>query len=362
MATPAFGYPAGQNTFIPSFEASGHLIVSYSRNPKEFPLNQYCAIKQVKKTQGYYLQLTAEEAGRVINSNLAEAVWPDGNDAPSEVWGNESFVFQSYLTQRYTWGFNVGYMASEQADWKILSQYAAIKAQQAMTARTVLAYAQLTTTGNYATNHVDSAVNWSSSATTPGFLNVGTGTNPILKAALNKMARRIHLDTLGAVKIKDLVFLIDPVIADALGRSQEVHQYLANSPFALAQVRGDSPNQNALWGLPTEIYGYPILVEDTVQVTSKKNLSSVPGYGAGGATTAFVPGGNTAVMLARPGSLVSEAGGVDFSTLQLFMYEEMTVETKDDPDNRRTKGRVVENYAANVVAPASGVICTNVLS
>lgn len=355
-----FSAPSGYNTFVPSFEASGHLIVSFSRNPKDFPLNQYLAIKGVKKSQGYFLNLTAEEAARVLNSNFSEAVWADGNDAPNAEEGNETFNFLPFLTTRYTKGFNVGYKASEQADWKILAQYAGIKAAQMMTGRSILAYNALTTTSNYDTSHVDTATNWSSKATTPGFLNAGTGTNPILKAALNKMMLRVHLDTLGSVKLKDMIFLIDPTIADALGRSQEVHQFLANSPFALAQVRGDSPNQNALWGLPTEIYGYKIVVEDTVQVTTKKkSLLNNPNTSA---TRQIITGGNTAVLLARPGALVSEAGGVDFSTLQAFMYEEMTVETRDDPDNRRTKGRVVEDYGIYVVAPASGILCTNVLS
>lgn len=349
----AAGFPSGTNTFVPSFEASGHLIVAYSRNPKDFPLNKYVAIKGVNKSQGYYLSLTAEEAARITTSNLAEAIWTDGNDAPTAVWGNESFQFLPFNTERYTWGFNLGYKASEQADWKILAQYAAVKAGEAMTGRTVLCFAALINTANYSANHVDTAVNWSSAAGTPGFLNAGTGVNPIFKAALNKMGQRIFLDTLGAVKVKDLALVIGPGLADALGRSQEIHQYLANSPFALAQVRGDSPNQNALWGLPTEVYGWPIIVEDAVRVPTKKGATAAP---------VFIAGNNTAVMVARPGALVSEAGGVDFSTIQLFMYEEMTVETRDDPDNRRTKGRVVEDYQAVVVAPASGVICTNCLS
>ena len=353
----AAGFPSGTNTFVPSFEASGHLIVSYSRNPKDFALNKYVAIKGVKKTQGYFLQLTAEEAARVINSNIAEAVWADGNDAPSGEWGNESFQFASFLTQRYTWGFRVGYKASEQADWKILAQYAAIKAQQAMTARTLLAYNALFTAGSYATNHVKTFKSWGDGAT---FSGSGIGTNPVIKQVLNAMAQQIFIDTLGAVKPKALRVVIDPIVADKWGRSQEVHQFLANSPFALAQVRGDSPNQNALWGLPTEIYGYPLIVEDAVQVSSKKLASDATALQT--PTRAFIGTGNQMAMVAAPGELVSEAGGVDFSTIQLFMYEEMTVETKDDPDNRRTKGRVVEDYQAQVVAPASGAIATNLFS
>ena len=74
-------YPSGTNTYIPSFDATGELIVSFSRNPKSFSLNRYTTITPVKKSTGYYLKLTAEQAARVSNSNLNDFVWSDGNDA-----------------------------------------------------------------------------------------------------------------------------------------------------------------------------------------------------------------------------------------------------------------------------------------
>jgi hypothetical protein len=42
----------------------------------------------------------------------------------------------------------------------------------------------------------------------------------------------------------------------------------------------------------------------------------------------------------------------------IFMLEEMTVEQKYDVDNRVNKGRVVENFGVNVVAPVSGFLFT----
>jgi hypothetical protein len=40
----------------------------------------------------------------------------------------------------------------------------------------------------------------------------------------------------------------------------------------------------------------------------------------------------------------------------VFAYEEMTVEQRDDPDNRRISGRVVEDYDVKIVAPVTGFI------
>src|SRR5690242_11980202 len=113
------------NTYVPSFDATGHLVVAYSRNPKDFPLNQWATITPVKKSTGYFLQVTAEQAARIINTDLADFVWPDSNDAPSGIWGLESFNFVPYSTTRFSFPFRLGYKANEQADWKILALHSA---------------------------------------------------------------------------------------------------------------------------------------------------------------------------------------------------------------------------------------------
>src|SRR5579859_7667319 len=120
-------YPGGFNTFVPSFDATGNLVVEFSRNPKDFALNQYITLTPVKKSVGYFLRITAEQAARVINSALlTDFVWPDGNDAPNGAWGTEAFQFFPYNTTRYAFPFRLGYKAVEQADWKILASHAAI--------------------------------------------------------------------------------------------------------------------------------------------------------------------------------------------------------------------------------------------
>jgi hypothetical protein len=65
--------------------------------------------------------------------------------------------------------------------------------------------------------------------------------------------------------------------------------------------------------------------------------------------------GNQVLLLARPGQLVSE-GSSSFSTAGIFMFEEMTVESRDDPDNRRQMGRVVEDYTPQILSDISGYL------
>ena len=67
-------------------------------------------------------------------------------------------------------------------------------------------------------------------------------------------------------------------------------------------------------------------------------------------------------MVARPGGLESSEGSQSFGTAHIFSYEEMSTEQRDDPDNRRISGRVVEDYDVQIVAPITGFIYRNVIA
>ena len=368
-------YPSGTNTYLPSFDATGNMIVSFSRNVKDFALNKYVTITPVTKSTGYYLRLTYEQAARVSNANLNEFVWHDGNDAATGEFNKESFTFDSYKTERYAFPFRLGYKAVDQADWKIIAQHSAIIGQQAMTARTLQVYNKVNTSGNWdtttlskqffdtATNAFDTPANTGglgiatgTSSTTSGLsgsgLARGTANNPVIKKFLNAAAIRMNKKTLGVVGPKDLQWVMSPSVAQVLAVSEELQDYLKQSPFALAQVRGDSQSQNGIYGLPDQLYGYNIVIEDAVRIGQKKKDSAAPDY----------IWGNTTALLARPGQLVGFEGAPSFSALHLMMYEEMTVEQRDDPDNRRITARVVEDYGTEVVAPVAGFIIQNSLS
>lgn len=343
----AAGFPSGTNTFVPSFDASGQLTVAFSRNPKDFPINKWSALTPVKKSTGYYLRITAENAARVINTDLSEFVWHDGNDAPNGSWGLESFQFIPFNTTRYAYPFRIGYKANEQADWKILAAHAAFAAQQAMTARSYKLIQLALTTGGYGSN-TDTATNLGG-----GFWTAGTSTSPIIQKTINAARIAIHKATLGTVKEKDLVLVIDPTIATQMATSAEIHDYVKSSPYALAQIRGDVENQNGMWGLPEVLYGVKLVVEDTVRVSTKKGATTSTGYAWDG---------NSAVLCARPSQLTSVAGGPSFGAFHVMAYEEMTVEQKDDPDNRRINARVVEDNDVQFVAPAAAYLIQHTLS
>jgi len=343
----AAAYPSGYNTFVPQFDASGQLVVEYSRNVKDFTLNDYITLTPVKKSIGYYLEINPEEAAKITDTDLSQFVFHDGNDAPTGIWNTESFEFKQFETKRYAFPYRLGYKAVEQADWQILASHAAIYAQLAMTARTQNVATLLTTSGNWGT-HTDTATNLGG-----GKWDAGTTANPYIKKTINAVKQVIQKATLGALNVnKDLKLVLSPPLAVGMAESAEIHEYLKESPFAMEEIKGGTSN-NAMWGLPSQIYGMPICVDDTVKVTNKKGQTKA---------TSYIYDGDSAIFVARPGGLTAPSGGPSFSTVHIFSYEEMTVESKDDPDNRRTDARIVEDYVPKLVSTASGYYVTDTLT
>jgi len=340
-------YPSGSNTFVKDHAASGALVVDFSRNPDDFTLNRYIQIRNVSKESGYYLQLTTEECARILNANLSDFLWYDGNDRPERNEGTESFNFAEFKTTRYDYGYNLGDKAVNQADWDIVSVHSAIKAAQAMTARTQLAITELTNANNFAASHTSDVASISGNT---GTWAQSTTARQDIKRSFNHAIKTIKKATVSSVKTEDLVLVIGPDAATEIAESQEFVDHIKGSPEAYAQVRGDLPGRNTEYGIPDKIYGVDIEVEDAVKVTSHK-----------GATLAndFILSGSSAVMVSRPGELVAKAGGPSFSTITCFAFEEMSVETERDSWNRKTKGAVVDDIDMVMTAPSAGYLFTN---
>lgn len=342
-------FPSGTNTFAPSVEASHNLVVDFGRNANDFAVNRYTQIAPVKNNVGLYVLMTVEQAGRILNSDLANFAWYDGQTAPEHNDGTESFQMPSFATKRYNYGFNLGDLSIDQATWDILAQNSRIAAQQAMTGRTQLSITALTTAANYASTHTSDVA---SIAGNTGKWTLSTTARQDIQRSLHTAANQIKLDTLSAVKENELIVVISPDCARQIRVCQEIVDYIKGSYQALAQVRGELPGRNVTYGLPDKLYGYELVIEDAVKVTSRKGATKVSSY---------VLPGTTAFMCARPGSLVAPSSeGPNFSTCTLFMKEEFTVEVERENWHRRTKGRVVEDLQAVMTAPVTGYLFTNV--
>ena len=349
------GFPSSTNTYVPSFDASGRLVIGYSRNPNKFVINKYVQYVESPKTVGYYLKLSPQEAARIVSGQDYE--WPDGQVRPMHADGLEQFNYVQFRTARKDYGFTIGEMAAEQADWAILEQHSQIKAAQAMTGRTVDVLSTLTTTTNWTVagaTDPDLSADHTATATSlaGGQFDLGTSTAPYIKKALDKIAVLINLDTLGVVEPQQLMVIMNPNQARLWAESSEIHEYIKGSPAALDEIRsGTSPNARYGPGLPSTIYGYQIHVENAVKVTSRKGATLAKSF-------AF-PDQQVAVV-SRIGDIEGVYGSPSFSTLTVFWYkDELTLERFDDPKNRLVEGHVVQNYVPVITSPLSGYLVTS---
>lgn len=354
------GTPQANNVYIPNWEASGKLTVGFSRNINKFALPRYSQYVRTPKGNGYYLKFTNQESGRVLSQD--KFTWPDGRPAPQPL-DDESFTWVAFATQRYSYGYSSGHQALQMADFNLREVKRATKALKAMTARTMRAITTLTTAANWQTtadgdlsvDHTDTATNVAG-----GKFDAGTSTAPYIMKGLNAIATKIALDTMGAVESDPDRFavIINPNTAKAWAASAEIKDYLKGSPAAFAQVTGNL-HPNARYGLPSHLYGFEIIIEGTVKVTSNK-----------GATLArsFAFPDSKAVILTKPSQLEGVYGEGSFSTLTTFYYTDgagegvsgmdLAVEEFDDANNKLWTGRVLEQTAEVLTCPASGYYLT----
>lgn len=343
--------PSAVNSFIPDHAATDRMVIDFARNPKDFEINRYVQIIPVKKMAGYYLRMTVEEAGRIgADVDGKQFAWPDGQAAREGVGELETFDFAPYRCFRRQYPFLLGDLTIEQASWDVLAQHASIKSRLAMTMRTQLVATVAQTEGNYDASHVLDVDIGGDVSGNSGKWSESTTARQDIKRSLTTAAELILDDTLGAVSPDDLQLVMSSGMAAELAQTQELVDYIKGSPDALAQVRGELKGGNTMYGLPDKLYGIPIVVDKTRKTTSKKGATT---------TKASVVAKATPFLTSRVGGLTGIADAPNFSTIVIFSLEEMTVEQFGDRKNRRTLGRVVDNYVVAMVAPASGVLFKN---
>lgn len=346
--------PGGNNTFVPSFEASNKLIVDYARNVKSFAVGKFTQIVKCPQRVGYYLKLDIDESGRVLDSEGLEYLWNDGEDAPSGRDGTSEHEWLPFTTRRRLYPFMLGDLAVKQADWSIVEAHSARHAQKAMTVRTMEAISVATTAGNHLASHILDVTDGTDVPGNTTTWATSTSARKTIQRSINEGIEKCLDDTLGAISTDDFMLVMSDALAKEIAVCQELVDYLKHSPFALAQVKGElrDSNPNAEYGLPTQLYGVEVCVEKTRRRTNKRRATKV--------TTGVLPAA-TPFMVARPGSIEGQYGAPAGSSITCFAYEEMTTETKNDKDNRRTSGRIVEDYRHIMTFPESAILFENAI-
>jgi hypothetical protein len=360
MATPTYtpSFPGPYSVYLPTTEASQSLLVGFSRNPKTFRVSKYTQYVNVQKMFGAYRYWTSQQSVRILTSNDNDHLWNPGAAVPGGSQNTESTTVYNYYAQRRLFNVVLDDIIIEQADWPILAAHSSQQAELAMTSRTLRVYNQLKlptqTSAGWGSNTaavnggiLPSGQTWANG--TPDAVYSGTTytTGPNIKVSFQYGQYQILLSTYGAVDPQNLSVVFGPQLAQAMAASAEIQNYLKQSEFSLAQLRGDSPAQNGQWGLPDILYDTKIEVEKSIRISSRQDAATTVSSSIFPKTEAY--------MIAREGQLEGIEGARNYSTFQLFFYrDEMTLKNTNDPINERQLLGVVTNDAPVVVAPVSG--------
>lgn len=335
------GYPSFKSVHIPRL-ASEEFIIGYTRNQDSFAVNSYTQAVPVEKRSDLYVRLDADNASRILSSGAEDFNWAPGADRPDGKWNLESFDFRGFTCKRKAYGFKLDTDTVNEAEYNIVNTETRAKAQQAMTARSLIATTLLTTSGNHSNTLASS--NWSSKK-----WDAGTTANPYFLEGLLLMYKTIHLASQGSVSPADIVVVLNPDNARLISTSAEIRdyvKYLDNSKVN-QQFFSGNPALVRNFGLPTEYMGFTLRVEDAVRNTAKKGGTQSKGY---------MWTSDVAVMLARPNGQEGEASSkIRLATCTIFEKENMNVEMFDSDDdarwNRVVKGSIVDDYDAVLTSP-----------
>ena len=346
MAAGTLTQVGNGNTYIQKNDTK--MVIEFSRNPKDFMVNRYVQIRTVPKQRGVYLNIDPNEAMRLVAGEINDYVWPDGQPRPEPRRDGQEFNFKDYQTIRRNFGHPIGDIARTEADWDAEDTQEALQAQKAMTARTKLVVDAINTQANWDAAHWKAV----STITGSGAWNAALSTNQYIKRSINAGVNQIRLSTGAKVKKRHLVMVMNPTTAYAIGESQEIVDLVKQSATAYPNLTQESEWDE--YGLPSKLYGIPVIVEDTVVVTSPKGASTL-------VQTSAMPDG-AVWLLARVGSLVGRGGGPSFTTVTLFAKEEMTVERKHDDRDRLVNIDIVDDVGVGLTAPVSGFAFRSVLA
>ncbi len=340
--------PGSRNAYIPAL--NGKLIVDYSRNPKDYAINQVAQIIPVDKQEGYWAKFDPTAHNRILGRE--NRIWYDGQPRPISEGGKQKHDFVRYRTERYTDTEPFGYLTLEQAEWDVIKQHSNVLASRAMTFRSLEGYRVLADTNNYPAAHTATAT-----ALGGGTWASATSANNYIQKSINAASRQILKATNSVVGKEALTMIMSPVVANAIAERPEIREAFIQSQFAESLIQGNG-SFNINYGLPPVLYGVKVLVDPLLETTTNENVS-------GTATTDFAYWNNAVMIVARRGDLTNTGDlGTVFSTLGFFIYKngEMDLEVFDDPVHKRKIVAMDDHFDTKVIAPLTAYQITAVLS
>ena len=356
MPTPAF--LSQYNGFIaPATEQA----IAYVMEPGRFKLTQYVQFIKAEKPIVRWAFLDPDEPARVVSD--ADYAWPDGQMRPEPKGNMGNFLWTDARTTRRNYGYTIGQEALDNADWNARAFFNSIQLSKAMINKTNRIITMLQTTANWGGNYASADTlsglgagngKWTTASSDPSAPQYLAIRKSIMKALTN-----ITLATNGAVQPADLKLIVSPNLAQQMSSTSEINNYLKSSPSAIQVLNGQILNPNVAWGLPPDLYGIPVVVEDTVIVNSPPNASGT--LAVAGTDRNFVKNDTTAILVSRVGGVRGNYGAPSFSTVQCFFFKyELAIEAELDAYNKLHRLNVVEQFHEVIPAPQSGFLITGV--
>lgn len=352
MAIPGQG--GGNDTYVPTFELSGNLLVSFSRNVKKYNVNRYSKLVPVQKKRGAYIYIPPQDMVRLAAVNTTTPAksgykWAPGQPRPRGTHNTLGFLTYTFTTERYAFTMDLDNLGIEQANWPILKAHTEGLAQIAMTHRAWLVCQTLFDSTQYPSANV--VANGTASGG-GGPLYGGTTSDPRIKKAVDQACLTITAATAGRVRQGEISVLLNNYTAAKLSQSREIREYVMQQEnseeyIALKKVK---PNT---FGLPPYLYGCEVIVEDMYFDTNNRSGSQTL---VDADTTVQIVGNNKILFLVRTEDLEGAEGASDFSTATTFLYEDMKVQSKSDDWDRVTSLGVVDDFDQKITAPGTGYL------
>lgn len=341
-------YPGGNDTFIPTLDLSGNLMIGFSRNVKKYPVNRYVSLTPVKKSYGEYLYFQPSDNARLLNLPHNNK-WAGGSNRPVSTSAARGFEPRLFTTTRYSYTVELDQRAIDLANWPVLKRNTEELAKDAMVARAYRCATLMFDSTQYDSTHVKTAT-----VLGGGFLDGGNTADARILRALTEADLLIQNDTGGRVTPGELSVLMNHNTAVKLSRSRELREYVMQQEEAHKQITLSKDSYNAAYYLPDVLYRHNVVVE-SLQYNSNPREDATQTF------TPVVPDNSMLVFL-REGDLESEEGEASYSTCHQFVYEDLNVEVWPDNKHRKVEITVTDETDERIVAPVTAVLITNLFS
>ena len=348
------------------------MIVGFMRDPSTFPYLTYTQLVPAPDIQFMYAKINSDDPARLTDLN--KFAWGYDDYRPT---GKGFAVQAEWLhdrTQRWDFPYTIGNETLRiwgKAGINVRGLYDEVRAGHLALHRASRAVSALTSaTWTGATNTVAGLVSagayWdkstgqdlsSADAPLPNFA--------VIKKTCNRVKRKIHLASNGAVGRNQMYMVIPPIVAEAISESGEMFEALKQWQTGKELIdlpAGVSKNVED-WNLPPRYAGFWIVVEDTSRVYINQKADGSVADVTVSSQKDYLMNTDTVYFVSRPGGFDGVAGGKSFSTLQLWHHNgEARVEAFSEPKHDLIEGHVVAEDKFVVPTTVAAYQVTDVLS